>query len=229
MAGFGMQLWGIVQDLSQLEGIYDKGWETFVGNSGVLQYFGSRDQRTAEYFSKLCGVTTMEKFSFSNAIASVFSSTSGQGAGNSTSGTTTTSTSTRDVVQRHLAYPDELMVMRGGREAGAGREFNPIRGYRVRWHDDQKLKKLGVNLREGVVIPFPARAPALVAAVFPPLRVRWPPCPLRPRCPRQRRRPCFARSAGRNFPRPPVRSAAPGASAIAPETRRGHSVQRSWS
>lgn len=61
MAGFGMQLWGIVQDLSQLEKIYDKGWETFVGNSGVLQYFGSRDQKTAEYFSKLCGVTTVQK------------------------------------------------------------------------------------------------------------------------------------------------------------------------
>ncbi len=51
MAGFGMQLWGIVQDLSQLERIYEKGWETFIGNSGVLQYFGSRDHKTAEYFS----------------------------------------------------------------------------------------------------------------------------------------------------------------------------------
>ena len=63
MAGFGMQLWGIVQDLSQLERIYAQGWQTFIGNSGVLQYFGSRDLKTAEYFSKLCGVTTIEKFS----------------------------------------------------------------------------------------------------------------------------------------------------------------------
>ena len=45
MTGLGMQLWGVVQDLSQLESIYDKGWETFTGNSGVLQYFGSRDRR----------------------------------------------------------------------------------------------------------------------------------------------------------------------------------------
>jgi type IV secretion system protein VirD4 len=81
MAGFGMQLWGIVQDLSQLERIYDKGWETFIGNSGVLQYFGSRDHRTAEYFSKLCGVTTMEKFSFSYAIARALSFTSGSSSG----------------------------------------------------------------------------------------------------------------------------------------------------
>src|SRR5690606_14355419 len=33
MAGFGMQLWGIVQDLSQLKRIYGDGWETFIGNS----------------------------------------------------------------------------------------------------------------------------------------------------------------------------------------------------
>lgn len=51
MAGFGMQFWGIVQDLSQLKRIYSASWETFIGNSGVLQYFGSRDKMTAEYFS----------------------------------------------------------------------------------------------------------------------------------------------------------------------------------
>jgi type IV secretion system protein VirD4 len=50
MAGFGMQLWGIVQDCPSLERIYEKGWETFIGNSGVLQYFGSRDHKTADYF-----------------------------------------------------------------------------------------------------------------------------------------------------------------------------------
>ena len=55
MAGFGVQLWGIVQDLGQLERIYGKGWQTFIGNSGVWQYFGSRDHQTADYFSKLCG------------------------------------------------------------------------------------------------------------------------------------------------------------------------------
>ena len=44
MAGFGMQLWGIVQDLSQLERIYGSGWQTFISNSGVIQYFGSREK-----------------------------------------------------------------------------------------------------------------------------------------------------------------------------------------
>jgi type IV secretion system protein VirD4 len=141
MAGFGMQLWGIVQDLSQLERIYEKGWETFISNAGVLQYFGSRDQKTAEYFSKLCGVTTIEKTSISNSIARVFGSGSG-GSSNSTSHTESTST---DVAQRHLAYADELMVMRKGQQLLVVEEVNPIKARRSNWYDNPELKSLGVN------------------------------------------------------------------------------------
>src|SRR5690606_36740723 len=46
MAGYGMQLHGVVQDASQLKRIYGDGWETFVSNAGVVQYFGSRDRMT---------------------------------------------------------------------------------------------------------------------------------------------------------------------------------------
>ena len=50
MAGFGMQLWVIVQDLSQLARIYgETGWQSFISNSGVIQYFGNRGQMTAGY------------------------------------------------------------------------------------------------------------------------------------------------------------------------------------
>jgi type IV secretion system protein VirD4 len=172
MAGFGMQLWGIVQDVSQLERIYDKGWETFIGNSGVLQYFGSRDHRTAEYFSKLCGVTTMEKFSFTAAIAEAFSFTSGSNDGRSSSsttrGTTNTYSTTRDVVQRHLAYPDELMVMREGKELVFVENFNPIQGRRLSWLEDPKFRTLGINLREPLQAPRPV-TPILAPQIFPPV------------------------------------------------------------
>ena len=50
MAGFGMQLWGFVQDLSQLESLYGKGWQSFIANSGMINYFGSRDRMTARIF-----------------------------------------------------------------------------------------------------------------------------------------------------------------------------------
>jgi len=147
MAGLGMQLWGIVQDLSQLEKIYGKGWETFIGNSGVLQYFGSRDHKTAEYFSKLCGVTTIEKFSITNAIARAFSSSTGQGGGNSSSSTTYSDSMTLDIAQRSLAYPDELMVLRENKQLVLIENFNPVPGKKVTWYDDADLKTLGKNLQ----------------------------------------------------------------------------------
>jgi type IV secretion system protein VirD4 len=157
MAGFGMQLWGIVQDLSQLESIYGKGWETFIGNSGVLQYFGSRDHKTAEYFSKLCGVTTVVKFSIARSIANAFgrswSSSSGGQGGSSTSGgnesTTYSDSSTMDVVQRHLAYPDELMVLRENKQIVLIENFNPIKGVREPWYQNEKMKSLGIDLHAG--------------------------------------------------------------------------------
>ena len=142
MAGFGMQLWGIVQDLSQLERIYGKGWQTFIGNSGVLQYFGSRDLMTAEYFSKLCGVTTIEKKAFSFSFSQGFSYSSGNG-----SSSQNTESTSMDVVQRNLVYPDELMVLRDNKELLFVETSNPIQARKVPWFEDEALRALGINLR----------------------------------------------------------------------------------
>lgn len=149
MAGFGMQLWGIVQDLSQLERIYEKGWETFIGNSGVLQYFGSRDHKTAEYFSKLCGVTTIQKFSFTRAIARAvgWSTSSGGQSSGSSSTTTTSNSTTEDLVQRHLAFPDELMVLRDDKQLLMVENCNPIPGKKLIWYRQDHLKPLGIDLQ----------------------------------------------------------------------------------
>jgi len=147
MAGFGMQLWGIVQDLSQIERIYGRGWETFIGNSGVLQYFGSRDQKTADYFSKLCGVTTVEKFTINNAFAKTMNFAQSLGGGGGSSTTSTQSWST-DAMQRHLAFPDELMVMRDGKQLVFIENSNPIQGKKALWFADPRFKTLGTNLHE---------------------------------------------------------------------------------
>ncbi|MEM7061104.1 MAG: type IV secretory system conjugative DNA transfer family protein, partial [Pseudomonadota bacterium] len=139
MAGFGIQLWGIVQDLSQLKRIYGDGWETFIGNSGVLQYFGSRDQMTAEYFSKLCGVTTVASIgeSIANAVTSAAN-------GGSSSNTTTRSVSS---AQRNLAYPDELMTLRRYQQLLLVENNNPISATKVRWFEDAELRDKGVDLQ----------------------------------------------------------------------------------
>jgi len=140
MAGFGMQLWGIVQDCSQLKRIYGESWQGFVANSGCVTYAGSRDKESAEYFSALCGVTTV--WNLSTAIASSFGS-SGNNSNSSTSNTTTTA-----VVQRKLAYPDELMRLNSARALVLIDNLHPIQEVKQAWFTDDTLKNLGVNLHE---------------------------------------------------------------------------------
>lgn len=153
LAGFGMQFVGIVQDLSQLERNYGKGYETFVSNAGVLQYFGSRDEKTASYFSKLCGVTTVEKFSFTHAVSEFISRTYtrviGQGSDSTATaqGNSVSESTTADVAQRSLAYPDELMVMKGQQQLLIVGNHNPIMAEKVPWFENTELKHLGVNLK----------------------------------------------------------------------------------
>ena len=67
MAGFGMQMHAVLQDMSQLQDLYGQRWQTFLGNSAVLQVFGTRDVMTAEYVSKLAGHTTVERISVATA------------------------------------------------------------------------------------------------------------------------------------------------------------------
>lgn len=55
MAGYGVKPWTVLQDLSQLQRDYPKSWQTFLGNTGIIQNFGSADEATCTYMSKLCG------------------------------------------------------------------------------------------------------------------------------------------------------------------------------
>jgi type IV secretion system protein VirD4 len=57
MAGFGVKLWSVLQDLAQLKTHYPKSWETFLGNAGVIQAFGNVDLETTDYLSKRLGQT----------------------------------------------------------------------------------------------------------------------------------------------------------------------------
>lgn len=60
VAGFGVKLWPIIQDLSQLKALYKDRWETFLGNSGVVQCFGNNEQTTTEWISNRLGKTSFE-------------------------------------------------------------------------------------------------------------------------------------------------------------------------
>ena len=55
----------ILQNLDQLEAIYDKSYETIIGNCDTHVFLGSNSYKTVEYFSKALGEKTIERESIS--------------------------------------------------------------------------------------------------------------------------------------------------------------------
>lgn len=59
VAGFGVKLWVIIQDIGQLKALYKERWQTFLGNAGLVQLFGLNDLDTLEWVSKRLGTTSL--------------------------------------------------------------------------------------------------------------------------------------------------------------------------
>jgi type IV secretion system protein VirD4 len=55
MAGFGVKLWFIIQNVGQLKQHYKEGWETFFANCGVVTSFGVSDFETLKALSESLG------------------------------------------------------------------------------------------------------------------------------------------------------------------------------
>jgi type IV secretion system protein VirD4 len=50
--GFGVKLWAVLQDTTQLKRYYQNSWETFLGNAGLIQCFANGDQSTLDYIAE---------------------------------------------------------------------------------------------------------------------------------------------------------------------------------
>ena len=61
----GIQFSVILQNLDQLEAVYEKSYETIIGNCDTHVFLGSNSQKTVEYFSKALGEKTVERTSIS--------------------------------------------------------------------------------------------------------------------------------------------------------------------
>lgn len=92
MAGYGLQLWPILQDLSQLRALYGARANTFVANAGVLQTFGVNDYETAKALSQLMGQATTQYATTSHRPGDPASTT-------------------HQLTGRDLLTPDEIMQM----------------------------------------------------------------------------------------------------------------------
>ena len=58
MAGYGVQIWPILQDIHQLRATYGQRAGTFLSNAAVLQVFGVNDHESAHLISDLLGQET---------------------------------------------------------------------------------------------------------------------------------------------------------------------------
>lgn len=107
LAGYGMTLWMVWQDLAQIKSIYENEWPSFLANAKVQQFFGINDHETAKMVSEMLGEETVI-----NESKSTTSGTSGEaGIFGSMSGTRQKSESGSVSVaeaSRHLLKPDEI-------------------------------------------------------------------------------------------------------------------------
>ncbi len=91
MRSRGISVSIIIQNLTQLKALFEKQWESIVGNCDEFLYLGGNEQSTHEYVSKLIGKETID------------TNTYGQSRGRSGSYTTNW-----QVAGRELMTPDEV-------------------------------------------------------------------------------------------------------------------------
>lgn len=120
IASFGVKLWPVVQDLTQLRRDYKEAWETFMGNAGLLTFFGNTDLTTLEHISKRLGETELVRAavnvsegwqrSSGQQRPDLWASMGGQGAGSVSMGETGSGNRTlAETVQRApLMHPAEI-------------------------------------------------------------------------------------------------------------------------
>jgi len=84
----------ILQNLDQLEAVYEKSYETIIGNCDTHVFLGSNSYKTVEYFSKALGEKTIERDSIS-VNRDKYNSRTGKSVGD-------------QIMARALMTPDEL-------------------------------------------------------------------------------------------------------------------------
>jgi len=114
IAGLGVKLWPILQDLGQLKALYADRWETFLGNAGVIQCFGNSELSTLEWVSKRLGPTTILTESHSEIT---YQARAAQGATGKSSASQVHDLMTPEELSRYFGRDDPLrrqLIIRPG-------------------------------------------------------------------------------------------------------------------
>ncbi|BAU94028.1 putative TraG conjugal transfer transmembrane protein (plasmid) [Methylorubrum populi] len=135
MAGYGLQLWPILQDLHQLRSTYGQRAGTFLANAGVTQVFNVNDVDTAAWVSRALGDTTLLYETSSMGSSSKSGDWSGEG-------TTTSEGVSTHLGRRALLTPDEVRRLRPEASLLFLSGEAPILARKVVYHADPEFRGL---------------------------------------------------------------------------------------
>ncbi|MES0171914.1 type IV secretory system conjugative DNA transfer family protein [Mesorhizobium sp. M0006] len=121
LAGYGVQLWPILQDVNQLARY--PSWESFVANAAVLQCFGTRDLTTSRYLSDRIGVKTQPIYERSAADG----------------GERRVETVSGRLTQRPLYFPDEVTRLDAKKGIALIENCDPILFDKIRYFEDSRF------------------------------------------------------------------------------------------
>lgn len=126
MAGYGLQLWPILQDVHQLRATYGQRAGTFLSNAGVMQVFGVNDHESARLISDMLGHETVVFQTMSRALdAEASGITLGE-----------------QHVGRPLLTPDEVRNMPQDGELLFLAGQRPILAGKLRYYEDREFQGL---------------------------------------------------------------------------------------
>lgn len=100
MAGYGMKLVPIIQNVGQLQSLYGRNWETFLGNAGAIIAFGLNDGESEKYIADRLGRVIVSEVSRGNNFGA-----SGQMIGGSVSSGDSWNVSR---TERPVRFPNEI-------------------------------------------------------------------------------------------------------------------------
>ena len=129
LAGSQLQSVLVYQDLTQPRELLGRQWETIVSAAGMVQAFGTNDAFTAEYLSKLSGVTSSESLTYEAAEARQGFFTDPEFF------------STQDrVASRPLIRPDEFLTMHPAVMFAKPASSYPVLGYKAPYFLDARFR-----------------------------------------------------------------------------------------
>ncbi len=129
MAGYGVQLWPILQDMHQLRATYGQRAGTFLSNASLSQVFGVNDIETASLIARTIG--RMDEHHVTQSWSSP-----------SMPWKSVPSTSSEHVVGRDLITPDEIMRLPGETMILLAQGQRPALARKIRYYADPEFRDL---------------------------------------------------------------------------------------